>query len=66
MAARTILQTCSWTKVLAHAVGSDADLTSPLSSSSNTSLDIVIVIMLLQFGSMGQITYIQKIGHSPN
>jgi hypothetical protein len=27
-------------------------------------LDIVIVIMLLQFGSMGQITHTQKIGHS--
>ena len=26
--------------------------------------DIVIVIMLLQFGSMGQITHTQKIGHS--
>ncbi|MFT4962479.1 MAG: hypothetical protein ACI92Z_003578, partial [Paracoccaceae bacterium] len=36
----------------------------PLSSSPNTSLDIVIVIMLLQFGSMGQITHTQKIGHS--
>jgi hypothetical protein len=28
-------------------------------------LEIVIVIMLLQFGSMNQITDTQKIGHSP-
>jgi len=35
-----------------------------LSCSSNTSLDIVIVVMLLQFGSMGQITHTQKIRHS--
>jgi hypothetical protein len=28
-------------------------------------LEIVIVVMLLQFGSMNQINHTQKIGHSP-
>jgi hypothetical protein len=28
-------------------------------------LEIVIVVMLLHFRSMGQITHTQKIGHSP-
>jgi hypothetical protein len=28
-------------------------------------LDIVIVVMLLHFGSMAQITHTQKVGHSP-
>ncbi|MFT5159460.1 MAG: hypothetical protein ACI9ZD_001062, partial [Paracoccaceae bacterium] len=36
----------------------------PLSSSSSSSLDIVIVVMLLQLGSMNQITHTQKVGHS--
>ena len=36
----------------------------PLSSLSKTSLEFVIVVMLLQFGSMDQITHTQKIGHS--
>ncbi|MFT7594076.1 MAG: hypothetical protein ACI8R4_001394, partial [Paracoccaceae bacterium] len=34
------------------------------SSSSSSSLEIVIVVMLLQFGSMNQINHTQKIGHS--
>jgi hypothetical protein len=36
----------------------------PLSSSSSNPLEIVIVVMLIHSGSMGQITHTQKIGHS--
>jgi hypothetical protein len=36
----------------------------PLSSSSRNYLEIVVVVMLLWFGSMGQNTHTQKVGHS--
>ncbi|MFT4784534.1 MAG: hypothetical protein ACI9IV_002280 [Paracoccaceae bacterium] len=39
--------------------------TTALSSSFSNLLEIVIVVMLLWFGSMGRITHAQKMGHSP-